>query len=104
MLRSGSAIANTLFHSTGGGATENNENVYVSATGARVAGAVSYLRGSTDRAPDGTVIRRGIPVRDLADDDVHRRAAVGLVRGRRADERRHACSASTCAIGACPGG
>ena len=54
VLRSGSAIANTLFHSTGGGATENNENVYVSSTGARVAGAVSYLRGSPDRAPDGT--------------------------------------------------
>ena len=34
MLKSGSAIANTLFHSTGGGATENNENVFVSATGA----------------------------------------------------------------------
>ena len=54
VLRSGSAIANTLFHSTGGGATENNENVYVSSTGAKVAGAVSYLRGSPDRAPDGT--------------------------------------------------
>ena len=43
VLRSGSAIANTLFHSTGGGATENNENVYVSSTGARVAGAVRPL-------------------------------------------------------------
>ena len=54
MLKSGSSIANTLFHSTGGGATENNENVYTSATGAKVAGPVSYLRGSADRAPDGT--------------------------------------------------
>ncbi len=54
VLRSGSAIANTLFHSTGGGATENNENVYVSSTGAKVAGAVSYLRGSPDRAADGS--------------------------------------------------
>ena len=54
VLKSGSSIANTLFHSTGGGATENNENVYVSATGAIVAGPVSYLRGSPDRAPDGT--------------------------------------------------
>ena len=34
VLRSGSSIANTLFHSTGGGATENNENVFVSSTGA----------------------------------------------------------------------
>jgi stage II sporulation protein D len=53
VLRSGSSIANTLFHSTGGGATENNENVYTSATGKKVAGAVSYLRGSMDRTPTG---------------------------------------------------
>ena len=51
--RSGSVVANTLFHSTGGGATENNENVFVSATGAKVAGPVSYLRGSSDRDPSG---------------------------------------------------
>ena len=55
------AIANTLFHSTGGGATENNENVYVSATGAKVAGAVSYLRGSSDRAPDGSAYDAAAP-------------------------------------------
>ena len=53
VLRSGSSIANTLYHSAGGGATENNENVYVSATGAKVAGAVSYLRGSMDRDATG---------------------------------------------------
>jgi stage II sporulation protein D len=54
VLRSGSSIANTLFHSTGGGGTENNENVYTSATGGVVAGAVSYLRGSMDRTANGT--------------------------------------------------
>jgi SpoIID/LytB domain protein len=54
VLRSGTSIANTLYHSVGGGATENNENVFTSATGARVAGAVPYLRGSPDRAADGT--------------------------------------------------
>ena len=54
VLRRGTAIANTLFHSTGGGATESNENVYTSSTGAKVAGAVSYLRGSSDRRADGT--------------------------------------------------
>ena len=54
VLRGGSSIANALFHSTGGGATENNENAFVSSTGAKVAGVVSYLRGSSDRAPDGT--------------------------------------------------
>jgi SpoIID/LytB domain protein len=47
-------IANALFSSTGGGATEHNENVFVSETGAKVAGVFSYLRGSLDRRPDGT--------------------------------------------------
>jgi len=54
VLTSGATIANTLFHSAGGGATEDNENVYVSASGVKVAGAVTYLRGSMDRRPDGT--------------------------------------------------
>jgi len=54
VLRSGATIANTLYHSTAGGATEDNENVYTSATGRIVAGPVPYLRGSPDRAPDGT--------------------------------------------------
>lgn len=53
VLRSGAAIVNALFHSTGGGATENNENVFVSATGAGTASAVGYLRGSMDRDPTG---------------------------------------------------
>jgi SpoIID/LytB domain protein len=54
VLRSGSALANTVFHSTAGGHTEHNENAFVSASGAKVAGAVSYLRGVPDLAPDGT--------------------------------------------------
>jgi SpoIID/LytB domain protein len=54
VLRSGATIVNALFHSTGGGATESNENVYTSATGRRTARPVAYLRGSSDRAPDGT--------------------------------------------------
>lgn len=61
VLMSGSTIANTLFHSAGGGATEHNENVYVSATGAKVAGPVSYLRGSLDRRADGTAYDSGSP-------------------------------------------
>ena len=48
------SVANTLYHSTGGGATENNEDAFVSTTGAIVAGPVAYLRGSPDRAPDGS--------------------------------------------------
>lgn len=54
VLMSGSTIANALFHSTGGGATESNENVYTSASGKRIGKPVSYLRGSLDRAADGT--------------------------------------------------
>ena len=61
VLKSGSAIANTLFHSTGGGATENNENVYTSSTGAIVAGVVSYLRGSSDRDSNGRSYDVGAP-------------------------------------------
>jgi stage II sporulation protein D len=53
-LTSSGAIANTLFHSTGGGATEHNENVFVSSSGAKVASAVKYLRGSLDRRADGS--------------------------------------------------
>ena len=53
VLMSGPSIANALFHSTGGGATESNENVYTSPTGKRTGKPVSYLRGALDRAPDG---------------------------------------------------
>jgi stage II sporulation protein D len=61
VVRSGTSIANTLYHSTGGGATENNENVFVSSTGRIVAGPVSYLRGSADRAADGTAYDAAAP-------------------------------------------
>jgi stage II sporulation protein D len=53
VLYSGTAIASAMFHSTGGGATESNENVYVSAIGAKTATPVSYLRGSLDRDASG---------------------------------------------------
>jgi stage II sporulation protein D len=48
------AIATALFHSTGGGGTEHNENVFVSASGEVVGSPYSYLRGSPDRRADGT--------------------------------------------------
>jgi len=54
VLLSGTSLVNALYHSADGGWTENNENVFVSSTGSIVAGPVSYLRGSSDRAPDGT--------------------------------------------------
>jgi SpoIID/LytB domain protein len=47
-------IANTMFSSAAGGWTENNENVFVSSTGAKVAGVYSYLRGVSDRRADGS--------------------------------------------------
>ena len=54
VVMSGTAVANTLYHSAGGGATENNEYVFTSATGAITSPPVAYLRGSPDRAPDGS--------------------------------------------------
>jgi stage II sporulation protein D len=54
-------IANALFHSCGGGATESNENVFVSSTGAKVATAYWYLRGSMDRRSDGTAYDEASP-------------------------------------------
>jgi stage II sporulation protein D len=61
VLVKGTAVANAMFHSADGGWTENNENVFVSSTGAIVAGPVSYLRGSSDRAPDGTSYDKASP-------------------------------------------
>lgn len=48
------AKVTAMYHSSDGGWTENNENVFTSSTGARTAGVYSYLRGSSDRRPDGT--------------------------------------------------
>ena len=61
VLLSGTSLVNALFHSADGGWTENNENVFVSSTGSIVAGPVSYLRGSSDRAPDGTSYDKASP-------------------------------------------
>ena len=61
VLMSGSTIINALFHSTGGGATESNENVYTAASGRRTAKPVSYLRGVIDRRPDGTAYDSSAP-------------------------------------------
>jgi stage II sporulation protein D len=54
VLRYGTAVANAMFHSAGGGATENNEDAFPSSSGTLVASPVAYLRGSSDRMPDGT--------------------------------------------------
>ena len=90
VLKSGSSIANTLFHSTAGGATEHNENVYVSATGAITASPVSYLRGSMDRRGGLDGLRHRGAVRHVVDAHVHPGAALGDLRDGRPDERRDA--------------
>ena len=61
VVTSSGSIANTLFHSTGGGATEHNENAFVSSTGGKVAGPLSYLRGSPDTDPGGTAYDAASP-------------------------------------------
>jgi stage II sporulation protein D len=61
VLRSGSAIINALYSSADGGATEDNENVFTSATGQIVAGPDSYLRGSSDRDSNGASYDSGSP-------------------------------------------
>jgi stage II sporulation protein D len=58
---SAGSIANTMFSSAAGGWTENNENVFVSSTGAKVAGVYSYLRGVSDRRSDGTAYDEASP-------------------------------------------
>jgi SpoIID/LytB domain protein len=61
VLLHGATVANALFHSTGGGATEHNENVYVSASGGRTATPVAYLRGSPDRDEAGAAYDAAAP-------------------------------------------
>jgi stage II sporulation protein D len=47
ILKSGTALVDAVYHSGDGGATENNENVFTSSTGA-LGTPYSYLRGSSD--------------------------------------------------------
>ena len=61
VLLSNGAIADALYNSTGGGATENNEDAFVSGTGAVFVPPAPYLRGSSDRAPDGQSYDAGAP-------------------------------------------
>ena len=61
VLKSGSTVITALYHSAGGGATEDNENVYTSATGQVIAAPISYLRGSADRDPNGVAYDSASP-------------------------------------------
>lgn len=53
VIRSGTTVVKAFFFSTGGGATENNEYVFVSSKGTPGTSRVAYLRGITDRSADG---------------------------------------------------
>ncbi len=91
VLRSGSAIANTLYHSAGGGGDrEQRERLHLGRPAPRSPARSATCAARRDRDGRRHVLRRRRAVRHLGDGDLHRRAAVGLVRGRRADERRHA--------------
>lgn len=52
VLRYDTKVIKAFFHSTGGGATENNEYAFVGSSGTPGT-PVAYLRGITDRSPDG---------------------------------------------------
>ena len=79
VLLSGSAVANALFHSSDGGWTENNENVFVSSTGSDRGrtGARTCGGRATGRPTD--VVRQGIAVRDVEDGDLLRSAQLSAI-------------------------
>jgi SpoIID/LytB domain protein len=61
VLKSGSVVASTFFHSTGGAATEDNESAWVSSKGDRVSSPITYLRGSADVDANGRPYDRDAP-------------------------------------------
>ena len=99
VVKNGAAIANAMFHSTGGGATENNEFVFVSASGAIVSTPVSYLRGSMDRQPDGSAYDAGAPYATWQTGDVLARRDRRDLQRRRAHGRRLADEAGSVPAG-----
>ncbi len=52
---------NAFYHSTGGGATENNEYAFVGPSGAVTASPIGYLRGFADRDADGKAFDAASP-------------------------------------------
>ena len=61
ILKSGKQVVNAFFHSSGGGATENNEYAFVGTSGAVTSSPVKYLRGIADRAANGTAFDAAAP-------------------------------------------
>ena len=104
VLMSGSSIINALFNSTGGGATESNENVYTTATG-RVVARPRELPARLERSGAGRDgLRLELAVRHLVDADVRAEPAVGLVRRRQPGPTSVTSSHSTSTTAASPAG
>jgi SpoIID/LytB domain protein len=61
VVMAGDRAANTYFFAVGGGATENNEYVWVGNAGKVVANPISYLRGSLDNDANGLAYDRNAP-------------------------------------------
>ena len=61
VVLSGGQVADTLYSSSDGGATEDNQIAFASPTGAIVATPVSYLQGSPDRDPAGVAYDAASP-------------------------------------------
>ena len=66
VIRSGTTIIKAFFFSTGGGATENNEYVFVTSSGKPGTTKLSYLRGITDRNAFGIPYDNAAPYFDWA--------------------------------------
>ena len=64
VIRSGGKVVKAFFFSTGGGATENNEFVFVSSKGKPGTSRVAYLRGIVDRSPDDVPYDAAAPFYD----------------------------------------
>ena len=61
ILKSGKQVVNAFFHSSDGGATENNEYAFVGSSGAVTSSPVRYLRGIADRGPNGVAFDAAAP-------------------------------------------
>ncbi len=61
VLMTGTGVANTVYCSAAGGATENSELVWTSSSGAVVNRPASELRGAPDRSPAGAIYDAASP-------------------------------------------
>ncbi len=95
---------NAFYHSTGGGATENNEYAFVGPSGTMTASPVAYLRGFADRDSDGKAFDAASPYETWQTATLTRRPAVVDPPQGRPDERRRRDEARPDATAACRAG